>query len=229
MRHSRRHGENSARVDRAKVYGVGEAVKVLKGMRACRYDETVEVVMKLGIDPRKADQLVRGSVVLPRGLGKAVRVIAFAEGEAAEAAREAGAVEVGGDDLIKKIQGGWLEFDTAVAHPGMMPRVGKLGRLLGPKGLMPSPKSGTVTPDVATAVKEFSAGKVEYRSDSGGNVHVPVGKISFNESDLAENVSAFAEHIKANRPAAVKGTFLQKAFLCTSMGPSVPLDAREGA
>lgn len=224
MKHSRRYNENAEKVKPAEKVGVTEAVKIIKSYRQCKFDETVEVSLKLGIDPRQADQAVRGSVVLPRGLGKTLRVIAFAEGEDAVKATDAGAVEVGGDDLVKKIQGGWLQFDVAIAHPKMMSRVGKLGRLLGPKGLMPSPKSGTVTPDVATAVQEFAAGKVEYRADSGGNVHAPVGKVSFSDEDLVENIGAFTEHIRANRPTAVKGTFLQKVCVSTSMGPGIGVE-----
>ena len=223
MKHSRRHNENLEKIKDADRCSVADAVALLKSLRGSKFDETVEVALKLGIDPRQADQAVRGSVSLPKGLGKSVRVICFAEGDAAVVAAEAGAVEVGGEDLVKKIQDGWLDFDVAIAHPGMMRHVGKLGRLLGPKGLMPSPKSGTVAPDVATAVQEFAAGKVEYRADSTGNVHVPVGKVGFGNEDLVENITAFVEHIKANKPAAAKGTFLQKAYVTTSMGPSVAL------
>jgi len=221
MKHSRRYNENAEKVGATEKVSVAQAVKTLKDCRPCKFDETVELSLKLGIDPRQADQAVRGSVVLPQGLGKTMRVIAFAEGEDAVKATEAGAVEVGGDDLVKRIQDGWLEFDVAIAHPKMMSRVGKLGRLLGPKGLMPSPKSGTVTPDLATAVREFAAGKVEYRTDSGGNVHAPVGKISFSDGDLVANITAFTDHIKANRPTAAKGTFLQKVCVTTSMGPGI--------
>jgi len=224
MKHSRRYNENAEKVKASGKVSAAQAVRILKDCRSCKFDETVEVSLKLGIDPRQADQAVRGSVILPRGLGKTMRVIAFAEGEDAAKATEAGAVEVGGDELVKKIQDGWMEFDVAIAHPKMMSRVGKLGRLLGPKGLMPSPKSGTVTPDVATAVREFGAGKVEYRADSGGNVHAPVGKIAFSEEDLVANITAFTEHIKANRPTAAKGTFLQKACITTSMGPGIAVE-----
>ena len=223
MKHSRRYNGNFDKVKEADKCSVAEAVALLKGLRRAKFDETVEVAMKLGIDPRQADQAVRGSVSLPKGLGKSVRVICFAEGDAAVAAKEAGAVEVGGEDLVKRIQDGWLDFDVAVAHPGMMRHVGKLGRLLGPKGLMPSPKSGTVTPDVATAVGEFAAGKVEYRADATGNVHAPVGKVGFSSEDLVENITAFVEHIKANKPPAAKGTFVQGVYVTTSMGPSVAL------
>ena len=223
MKHSRRYNDNVAKIKQAEKVSVSEAVRTLKDCRGCKFDETVEVSLKLGIDPRQADQAVRGSVVLPRGLGKTVRVIAFAEGEDAAKAAEAGAMEVGGDDLVKKIQGGWLQFDVAIAHPKMMSRVGKLGRLLGPKGLMPSPKSGTVTPDVTSAVKEYKAGKVEYRADATGQLHAMVGKLSFAEADLEENIHAFVKHIRNSRPAAVKGIFIKGAAVSATMSPGVPI------
>ena len=179
--------------------------------------------IKLDIDPRQADQLVRGSFSLPKGTGKTLRVICFAEGEMAEKALEAGAIEAGGEELAKKVQGGWLDFDVAVAHPGTMRFVGRLGKTLGPKGLMPSPKSGTVTPDVVTAVKEFKGGKIEFRNDSFGNIHVPVGKLDFTKEDLIENISAMIGHIKNARPQAVKGIYMKTVFLSTTMGPGLAL------
>ena len=224
MKRSRRYLENAAKVEQGKRYSVSEAVQVLKNMRTSKCDETVVVAMKLGVDPRKADQAVRGSVVLPKGLGKTMRVIVFAQGEIAADALAAGAVEAGGDELAKRIEAGWMDFDVAIAHPSMMSRVGKLGRILGPKGLMPSPKSGTVTTEVTKAVQEFSSGKVEYRVDSGGNVHAPVGKLGFPETDLVENIEAFTEHIRSSRPVAAKGTFVQKVSVSTSTSPGVALE-----
>ena len=176
-------------------------------------------MVKLGIDPRKSDQLVRGAVSLPKGLGKAVTVVVFAEGDKADAATEAGADHVGAADLAAKISGGWMDFDVVIASPDMMKHVGKLGRVLGPQGKMPSPKSGTVTPDVAKAVTEFKAGKVEFRTDTGGNVHAPLGKRSFPVEDLVSNLSAFLDHLMGMRPAAVKGNFMRKVSVSTTMGP----------
>lgn len=220
---SKRYTSARAKIDRSKRYEIAEAVQQIKGLERAKFDETLDLAVKLGVDPRKSDQMVRGAFSLPRGTGKEARVIAFADGQQAEAALGAGAVAAGGDDLVKKIEGGWLEFDVAVATPQMMRTIARLGRILGPKGLMPSPKSGTVAEDLATAVKEFKAGKIEYRCDAGGNVHVPVGKLSFSEEALKENVEAFMEHLKASRPAGAKGAFVQKAFLSTTMGPSVRL------
>ncbi len=222
-RRSKRYGEIRAAVDRSKRYEIDEAIAILKAQKSVRFDETVEIVMKLGIDPKKSDQMVRGSVSLPKGTGKDVSVIAFAEGDRAEQARKAGAKEAGGDELIRKIEGGWLDFDVAIATPEMMRKVGKLGRILGPKGKMPSPKSGTVADDVAKAVSEFRGGKIEYRADNTGNVHAPVGKAGFAPEDLKENILAFMEHVTAARPAAVKGRFVQKAYICKSMGPALKL------
>ncbi|GIW71419.1 MAG: 50S ribosomal protein L1 [Planctomycetota bacterium] len=203
--------------------GVAEAVAALKKVKPARFDETVEVAIKLGIDPRKADQIVRGSFALPHGLGVEKRVIAFADAEHAEAARAAGAIAVGTEDLAKRIQDGWLDFDVAIAHPATMRFVGRLGRILGPQGKMPSPKSGTVTEDVATAVREFRGGKIEYRNDAGGNIHAPVGKLSFDPAKLVENIEAFIEHIRSAKPASAKGTYLQRASISASMSPGVDL------
>ncbi len=202
---------------------VAEAIEVLKSVPKASFDETVEVALKLGIDPRKADQIIRGSFALPHGLGKTKRVIAFVDGEQAQAAREAGAIEVGTEDLAKKIQDGWLDFDVAIAHPAAMRFVGRLGRILGPQGKMPSPKSGTVTDNVALAVREFAGGKIEFRNDAGGNVHAPVGKISFEVDKLAENIQAFVDHILSLRPATAKGTYLQHAAVSLTMSPGIEL------
>jgi len=185
------------------------------------FDQTIEIVLHLGIDPKQADQVVRGSVSLPRGIGKTRRVIAFCPEDMVEQAKAAGAIEAGGDELIARIQKGWMDFDVAVAHPQMMSKVGKLGRILGPKGLMPSPKAGTVTTDIETAIREYGAGKVEYRCDSGGNVHAVVGKASFEPQALKENIEVFIDHVRRNRPAAAKGQFIKKVCLSGTMTPAV--------
>ena len=216
---SKRFTQASERLDRTRSYDPREALALLKDLPAPKFDETVDIVVRLGIDPRKTDQLVRGAVSLPKGLGKAVKVVVFAEGERAEAATAAGADEVGSAELAAKIQGGWMDFDVVIASPDMMKHVGKLGKVLGPQGKMPSPKSGTVTPDVAKAVTEFKAGKVEFRTDAGGNVHAPLGKRSFSVEDLEANLSAFLDHLTSLRPAAVKGHFFRKICVSTTMGP----------
>ncbi len=221
--HGKRYNKLADRVDAQRRYPVGEAVSLLKGMRSAKFDESVELALKLDIDAKQADQLVRGSFSLPRGTGKQVRVIAFCEGPEADAAREAGAIEVGSEELAKKISEGWMDFDVAIAHPAMMRHVGKLGRVLGPQGKMPSPKSGTVTPHVAQAVSEFRAGKIEYRNDSFGNLNVPVGKGTFEEEALVENIESFLQHILAIRPQAVKGLYLTKAAISLTMSPGVRL------
>lgn len=218
---SKRYSGSGKKVTQSKVYGVNEATKLLKTFTRAKFDETVEIVMKLGVDPKHADQLVRGSFSLPKGIGKELKVIVFAEGEKAEQALEAGAIEAGSDDLIKKVEGGWMDFDVAVSTPDMMRKTSKLGRILGPQGKMPSPKSGTVTNDIQSVVKEFKEGKIEYRTDSGGNVHSPVGKISFPEEDLIENIESFIKHIIINRPPAAKGTFVQSVSISSSMSPGV--------
>lgn len=198
-----------------------EAIVALKGMDGLKFDAAVELVMHLGIDPRQADQALRGSISLPHGIGKTKKVIAFCEGDEAEKATQAGAVEVGGEELVKKIQGGWMDFDVAVAAPAMMKVVSKLGRVLGPTGKMPSPKAGTVTPKVADAVKDFSAGKVEYRNDDGGNMHIPIGKISFEAEKLEENMMAFVDFVKKARPATIKGTYIKKVSVSATMSPGI--------
>lgn len=219
-KHSKRYREMAAAVAEAEQerFTPAEAAARIQAQPKANFDETVEIAINLGIDPRKSDQLVRGSYSLPHGVGKTVRVIAFCEGADAEAAKEAGAMEVGGEDLAGRIQGGWLDFDVAIAHPSMMKHVGKLGKVLGPKGLMPSPKSGTVTPQVADAVREFAAGKIEFRNDKEGNLCVPVGKASFSAEQLTENIEAFLAHVKSLRPAVVKGVFLEGATVSTTMG-----------
>ena len=220
---SKRYREAASKVDRNKHYEAGDAIQLLKDLPGAKFDESVEVVIRLGIDPRKSDQLVRGAVSLPKGLGRDVKVVVFAEGDKADAAKAAGADEVGSAELAEKIQGGWLDFDVVITSPDMMKHVGKLGKILGPQGKMPSPKSGTVTPDVAKAVEEFKAGKVEFRTDSGGNVHAPLGKRSFATDDLLENLNAFLKHIDGMKPAAVKGAFLRRICVSTTMGPGLRL------
>ena len=219
VKRSKRYQSAETRVDRGVTYQPAEALNLIKSLPAAKFDETVDVVVKLGIDPRKSDQLVRGAVSLPKGLGKSIKIVVFAEGEKAEAATEAGADEVGSGELADKIAGGWMDFDVVIASPDMMRHVGKLGKVLGPQGKMPSPKSGTVTPDVAKAVQEFKAGKVEFRTDAGGNVHAPLGKRSFSVEDLELNLTAFLNHLAAMRPSAVKGSFLRKVSISTTMGP----------
>ncbi len=221
--HSKRFRAAQGRFDPAKAYPVPEAVKVLSALERTKFDETVELSIKLGIDPKQSDQLLRGSFSLPRGLGKSKRVVVFAQGEKAQEAKTAGADEVGTDDLIKKVEGGWTDFDVAIAHPSLMAKVGKLGRVLGPQGKMPSPKSGTVTDAIGNAVKEFKAGKIEFRNDDGGNLHVPVGKRSFAPEALVENIQAFLEHVQGMKPAASKGVYLQRVVLSSTMGPGIKL------
>ena len=223
VQHSKRFRKASENHDRNKALTVADAVTRVKANATAKFDETVDLAVKLNIDSKQADQLVRGSLSLPHGIGKSMRVIAFAEGETAEAAKAAGAVEVGGQDLVDKITGGWMEFDVAVAHPGMMRFVGKLGKVLGPKGLMPSPKAGTVTDKVAEAVAEFAAGKIEFRNDKEGNVHMVVGKKSFDPQKLAENIQAAIHHIRAIRPQAVKGDYITGIFVASTMGPGYRL------
>lgn len=225
---SRRYSENVKKVDNKKRFPLEQAVALLKDLKNAKFDETVEVAMKLGIDPRKSDQLIRGSVSLPKGIGKKVKILVFApDGELAESAKKAGADVVGGEELVEKIQKeNWLDFDVAIAHSSMMRFVGKLGKVLGPKGMMPSPKSGTVTDNVALAVQEFKSGKVEYRTDGGGNVHAPVGKKSFSVENLIANIETFVEHIKSMKPPAAKGTYIQKVVISSTMGCGIPVEIK---
>lgn len=200
-----------------------EAVAILKSFPPVKFDQSVEIAVRLGIDPKQADQIVRGSVVLPHGIGKSLRVVVFAKGEKAEEAKQAGADEVGGPEMAEKIKNGWTDFDVCIAAPDMMGLVGPLGKILGPRGLMPSPRAGTVTPDVGKTVREYKAGKVEFRNDAGGNVHTVVGKLSFSDADLKENITAFLEHIRRVKPAAAKGQYLKKVCISGTMTPSVEL------
>lgn len=200
---------------------LAEAVESLKAFEKTKFDQSVEIAMRLGVDHTQADQIVRGSIVLPNGIGKEQRVVVFAKGPMAEAARNAGADEVGEEELAKKIQGGWTDFDVCIAAPDMMKLVGPLGRVLGPRGLMPSPRAGTVTPEVAKTVEEYKAGKVEFRNDKGGNIHAIVGKLSFETPQLVENVQAFVDRILSMKPTAVKGIYVKSVHLSATMSPSV--------
>jgi len=211
-------------VDKTRPVTLEEGIKLLKETATAKFDETVEVAIRLGVDPRHADQMVRGTVVLPHGVGKKVRVLVLTRGEKEKEALEAGADYVGSDEYIEKIQKGWTDVDVIIATPDIMPEVGKLGRILGPKRLMPNPKSGTVTFDVAKAVKEAKGGRLEYRVDRSGNVHAPVGKVSFDEEKLYENVRTFIEAILRAKPAGVKGRYLLNVTLSTTMGPGIRLD-----
>jgi large subunit ribosomal protein L1 len=203
---------------------IEQGVKKVKTFASTKFDQTVECVMHLGIDPKQADQMIRGAISLPNGIGKARNVIAFCDDSEADAAKAAGAIDAGCDELIKKVSDGWMDFDVAIASPKVMGKVGKLGRVLGPQGKMPSPKNGTVTADVQNAVKEFAAGKVEFRNDAGGNVHAVVGKLSFDETKLRQNVEAFIDHIKRLKPSGAKGTYIKKVCICATMSPSVQLE-----
>jgi large subunit ribosomal protein L1 len=205
-------------------YTLGDAMPVLKKAAFAKFDETVEVAMRLGVDPKHADQMVRGTVVLPHGLGKTKRVAVIASGDKVREAREAGADEVGGDDIVQKIQGGWMEFDAVVATPDMMKSVGKLGKVLGPRGLMPNPKTGTVTTDVAKAVRELKAGKVEFRVDKTGIIHAPVGKLSFSPDKLFENASTLITAVIKAKPAVAKGKYVKSTTICSTMSPGVAVD-----
>lgn len=207
----------------AEALPISEAVDVLKGFDATKFDQSVEVAIRLGVDHTQADQIVRGSIVLPHGIGKVQRIVVFAKGPAAKAAEEAGADHVGEEDLAKKILGGWTDFDVCIASPDMMKVVGPLGRVLGPRGLMPSPRAGTVTPDVAGTVGEYKAGKVEFRNDKGGNVQAIVGKLSFDSDKLADNVTAFVDLVVGLKPAGVKGVYVKSAHISATMSPSVRL------
>ncbi|HLU30082.1 MAG TPA: 50S ribosomal protein L1 [Glycomyces sp.] len=218
---SRRFRTGMEKVDRSKVYQPSEGLNLLKSFPAPKFEESVEVSVRLGIDPKKTDQLIRGSVSLPKGTGKTMRIAVFAEGPKAEEARAAGADIVGAADLAEKIEQGFTDFDMTIAAPDMMRFVGRLGRILGPQGKMPSPKAGTVTPNVGQAVREFKAGKIEFRTDAGANVHAAIGRRSFSVEDLEDNLRAFVEHLRALKPAQAKGAFIRKVSVSTSMGPGV--------
>jgi large subunit ribosomal protein L1 len=223
----KKYKEAAALVDRAKRYSLSEAIGLAKKTAKVKFDETVDLAVNLGVDPKQADQMVRGTVVLPHGTGKKVRILVFAKGEKEKEARDAGADHVGAEDLADKIQKGWTEFDTVVATPDIMALVGKLGKVLGPRGLMPNPKTGTVTFDVGKAIKDIRAGKVEYRVDKAGIVHVSVGKASFEENKLLENAKSVLESILKAKPSSSKGKYLKAAAMSTTMGPGIKMDTAE--
>ncbi|MCZ1009249.1 MULTISPECIES: 50S ribosomal protein L1 [Streptomyces] len=225
MKRSKTLRNADAKIDRERVYAPLEAVRLAKDTASVKFDATVEVAMRLGVDPRKADQMVRGTVNLPHGTGKTARVLVFATGDRAAAAEAAGADIVGSDELIDEVSKGRLDFDAVVATPDLMGKVGRLGRVLGPRGLMPNPKTGTVTPDVAKAVTDIKGGKIEFRVDKHANLHFIIGKVSFDETKLVENYAAALEEINRLKPSAAKGRYIKKATVTTTMGPGIPLDA----
>lgn len=220
---SRRYEQSAAKTERSKRYQLEEGISLIKSLAGPKFDESVDLVVRIGIDPKKTDQLVRGSVALPNGTGKSIKIAVFADGDKAQEAKDAGADFVGAADLAEKIEKGFADFDMTIASPDMMRFVGKLGKVLGPQGKMPSPKAGTVTPNVAQAVKEFKAGKIEFRTDAGANVHAAIGKKSFGAAELSQNLTAFVEHLRSLRPSQAKGAFIKKVVVSTSMGPGVAL------
>jgi len=224
MAPGKRYTDATKRFDRTHLHGPAEGLDLVKSLATAKFDESIDVVLLLGVDPRKADQIVRGTVALPSGTGKDVRVAVFATGEAATAAEEAGADIVGGEDLVAEVEGGMLDFDLAIATPELMPQVGKLGRVLGPRGLMPNPKTGTVTPDAAKAVEQFKGGTVEYRTDRNGNVHVSIGKASFDAAGLTANFATLMDEINRVKPASAKGRYIKKVTVSSSMGPGIKID-----
>jgi large subunit ribosomal protein L1 len=224
MAKGKKYSDATKRFDRDQLHTLAEAVDLVKSLSSAGFDESVELAVRLGVDPRKADQMVRGTVALPSGTGKDVRVAVFAAGAAAEEARAAGADIVGADDLAAQVEGGMLDFDLAIATPDLMPLVGRLGRVLGPRGLMPNPKTGTVTADVGKAVEEFKGGKVEYRTDRYGNVHVPVGKASFERDALVTNLRAVLDEVNRAKPASAKGRYIKRITVSSTMGPGIKVD-----
>ncbi len=224
MANSKKYANALKRFDREQLFSPIEAVTLVKSLASAKFDESVEVAVKLGVDPRKADQIVRGTVALPAGTGKTIRVAVFASGDAAQAARDAGADVVGADDLVEKVQGGFMDFDLAIATPDLMGMVGRLGRQLGPRGLMPNPKTGTVTTDVGRAVTEFKGGRVEYRTDKFGNIHVAIGKASFAPEDIAKNFTAIMDELQRAKPASAKGKYVRGITVSSTMGPGVKID-----
>jgi large subunit ribosomal protein L1 len=224
MQRSKNYRAAAENIDADNLYSPMEAIKIAQSATKRKFDETVDVAMRLGVDPRKADQMVRGTVNLPHGTGKTARVLVFANGDKAEAAREAGADIVGGDELIERVNGGWLDFDAVVATPDMMGKVGRLGRVLGPRGLMPNPKTGTVTPDVVKAVNDIKGGKIEFRVDRHANLHFIIGKSSFSQAQLAENYAAALDEVLRLKPASSKGRYLKKVTVSTTMGPGIQVD-----
>ncbi len=224
MANAKKYANQIKKYDRERYHTADEAVGVVKTLASAKFDESVELAVRLGVDPRKADQIVRGTVSLPAGTGKTIRVAVFAQGEAAQAARDAGADVVGAEDLVEKVSGGFLDFDLAIATPDMMGQVGRLGRVLGPRSLMPNPKTGTVTTDVAKAVTEFKGGRVEYRTDKFGNIHVPIGKVSFTPENLAMNLRSVVDELNRAKPASAKGKYMRNMTVASTMGPGVKVD-----
>ncbi len=220
-KHSKRLAALKEKTPGAEPQPLDKGVSILKQFGTTKFDQSVEIAMRLGVDPKQADQIVRGSIVLPNGIGRSLRVVVFAKGDKVEEATEAGADEVGGPELAERIKEGWTDFDVCIASPDMMGVVGPLGRILGPRGLMPSPRAGTVTPDIAKIVKEYKAGKVEFRNDAGGIVHAVVGKLSFDEPKLVENIRTFIEHVMSLKPVAVRGQYLRGIAISATMSPSV--------
>ena len=224
MKHSKRFNENLEKVSREKEYSLDEAAEILAGLSKTKFDESIEVAINLGVDPKHADQIVRGTVALPNGTGKDVKVLVFAKGDMLKQAEEAGADFSGSDDMVEKVKGGWTDFDVVVAAPDMMGEVGKLGRILGPRGLMPNPKTGTVTTDITKAVSEVKAGKIEFRVDKNGIIHNSIGKVSFPKEKIVENAKVFVDAILKAKPQAAKGTYMKKVTLTSTMGPGIKLD-----
>lgn len=223
-KYGKKHRASAAQIDSSKRYGAKEACELLKMTATAKFDETIDIAVKLGVDPRHADQMIRGAVVLPGGTGQTLRVAVFCRGDKQQQARDAGADFVGAEDLVEKVQGGWLDFDVAVASPDMMALVGRLGRVLGPRGLMPNPKTGTVTPDVAKAVADSKGGKIEYRTEKSGIVHAPIGKGSFEVSALEENLTTVIDALNRARPASAKGIYMQSITISCTMGPGIKVD-----
>jgi large subunit ribosomal protein L1 len=224
MQHGKNYRKAAEQIDRDKLYSPAEAAKLAKSTSPAKFDATVEVAMRLGVDPRKADQMVRGVVNLPHGTGKTARVIVFASGDKAAEAEAAGADAVGTDELVARIQGGWLDFDAAIATPDQMAKIGRIARILGPRGLMPNPKTGTVTMDVTKAVSDIKGGKITFRVDKHSNLHMIIGKASFGETQLVENYAAVLDEVLRAKPSAAKGKYLKKVFITTTMGPGIPVD-----
>jgi large subunit ribosomal protein L1 len=229
MKRSKRYKEAISKIDRSTQYGVEDAVKILKQVSTAKFDETIEIAMRLGVDPRHADQMVRGTVALPHGTGKTVRVLVMTKGDNVEAALKAGADYAGLDEYVEKINGGWLDFDVVVASPDVMSVVGRLGKILGTRGLMPNPKSGTVTPDVTNAVKEIKAGKIDFRVDKTGIIHTGIGKVSFDETKIVDNIRALVNTVVKLKPASAKGTYLKSISLSSTMGPGIFLDTNSSS
>jgi large subunit ribosomal protein L1 len=227
LKRGKKYNQAAAKVEKGRAYALNEAIKAIRESVAAKFDETLEVTCRLGVDPKKADQMIRGTTILPHGTGKSIRVLVLTKGEKAAEAKAAGADMVGGDDYIEKLTAGWADVDAIVATPDMMGAIGRLGKILGPKGLMPNPKSGTVTQDVAKAVKDLKAGKIEYRVDKSGNIASRIGKMSFSDDQLLENARAFLATIVRAKPATAKGTYLKNASMCSTMGPGIKLDTAE--